>query len=77
MRTGFVLPSCNYNIVLSEDDLKQLLEKGYILITPSKTKGTFSDEYGNRNDTFGHGLTYRDWHGEEPVQFVGIALDLK
>ena len=36
MKAGFVLPSCNYNIVLSKDELKALLEKGQIVVRPLK-----------------------------------------
>lgn len=36
MKAGFVLPSCNYNIVLSKDELKSLLEKGHIMVRPLK-----------------------------------------
>lgn len=30
MRTSFMLPSCNYNIHISKDELRQLLETGYL-----------------------------------------------
>lgn len=36
MIAGFMLPSCNYNIVLSEEDLQTLLTKGSICVTPDK-----------------------------------------
>jgi hypothetical protein len=75
MRTGFVLPSCTYNIVLSKDDLTQLLEKGYIAWDPIRINGTFRDEFGVSHDASGHSLFYSDKHGEQPVQFVGLALD--
>ena len=75
MRIGFVLPSCNYNIVLSNEDLKQLLDKGYILIRPNKTVGIFKDEYGKVHDTSGHDLIYGDKRGEQSIQYVNIVLD--
>lgn len=75
MKTGFVLPSCNYNIVLSEEDLKQLLAKGYISMDPNRTFGIFRDEYGIRQYTTGHNLMYTDQYGENHVQFVGIGLE--
>lgn len=30
MRTSFMLPSCNYNIHISKEELRQLLETGYL-----------------------------------------------
>lgn len=37
MKTSFNLPSGDYNIVLSKDDLKELLEKGTITMRTSRT----------------------------------------
>ena len=34
MKTGFILPSCNYNIVLSKKDLEQLLTTGKLVVDP-------------------------------------------
>lgn len=75
MKNGFVLPSCNYNIVLSDDDLKQLLDKGYVTIRPMKMEGIFKSEFGMNRETVGHSLTYGDKYTEQPVQFVTIGLD--
>ena len=36
MKAGFMLPSCNYNITLSKEELNRFLEKGYITATVSK-----------------------------------------
>lgn len=42
MKTSFVLPSCNYNIGISKEDLQQLLDTGHLNViihrTPCKTK---------------------------------------
>jgi hypothetical protein len=75
MRTGFGLPSCTYNIVLSEEDIKYLLEKGHILMRPERTNGKFIDDHGHDYNTYGHYLRYDDNYIGMPVQFVGIGLD--
>ena len=75
MRTAFVLPACNYNIVLSKEDLEQLLEKGYITRSPSKTDSIFVDEFGVNRNTLGHHLSYNDAYDEQPVQFISIAIE--
>lgn len=75
MKTGFVLPSCNYNIVLSEEDVKPLLEKGYVTMVPRKTQGIHRDDHGIKYDIPGHELMYTDRLGEEPVQFVCVTLE--
>ena len=36
MKASFTLPSCNYNIVLSKEDLEQLLKTGHITVRPNK-----------------------------------------
>lgn len=36
MKAGFILPSCNYNIVLSKKDLEELLTKGHLLVDPER-----------------------------------------
>ena len=44
MKISFVLPSCNYNIVLSREELQHLIETGYAgVIRPSR----FRDEQGS------------------------------
>ena len=75
MRVGFVLPSCNYNIVLSADDLKQLTETGYISMRPDRTAGTFKNDHGVTQNTTGHHLMYNDQYDENHVQFLGIVLE--
>lgn len=37
MKTSFVLPSCDYNIGITKDELQQLLDTGYLTVTVSKT----------------------------------------
>lgn len=74
MRTGFVLSSCNYNIVLSKDDVKQLLEKGYVTMNPFKTNGTFIDEHGNSLEANSTSLTYGE-DDDYPIQFVSVVLE--
>ena len=75
MQVGFVLPSCNYNLVLSEADIKQLLDTGYISIVPRKTSGTFRDDRGVTYNTSGHELIYTSAGADIAVQYVGIAID--
>ena len=74
MKNSFVLPSCNYNLVLSEDDLKQILDGKHVLIRPDKTTGVFTDKFGNVSNTSGHGLIYCS-DDEYPVQYVTIGLE--
>ena len=77
MNVGFVLPSHNYNIVLTEDDLKVLLETGLLLMRPARTEGSFH-ENGVSIDVHGHILRYSDPIVDDAdVQFltVGIGLD--
>lgn len=76
METGFAVPSCNYNIKLSDEDLKQLLEKGYVTMRPIATKGMFIDEHGNSSEVSGTSLTYGE-DDDYPVQFVCVCLDKK
>ena len=77
MNVGFVLPSHNYNIVLTEDDLKTLLETGLLLMRPNRTDGSFHDN-GVSRDVHGHVLCYSDPIVDDAdVQFltVGISMD--
>lgn len=37
MKTSFILPSCNYNIGISKDELQQLLDTGHILMSVHRT----------------------------------------
>jgi hypothetical protein len=37
MKTSFILPSCNYNIGISKEELQQLLDTGHILMTVHRT----------------------------------------
>lgn len=36
MRTSFMLPSCNYNIYLSKEELEKLLSTGHIVVNPMR-----------------------------------------
>ena len=62
MKNSFVLPSCTYNIVLSKDDVEQLLKSGHITI---------------RNSYVGEGrdLIHTDEHVPYHVQYINIGLD--
>ena len=42
MKTGFALPSCSYNIVLSKEDLNELIDKGHAVLAVTKTPCTSS-----------------------------------
>ena len=75
MRSNFILPSCNYNIVLTKEDVERLMTKGYITMNPSKTSGVYHDECGMKCERNGHSLTYSDTNNEHNVQFVAIILD--
>ena len=78
MHTGFVKPSHNYNIVLTDDDLKVLLETGHLLMRPTKTKTTFFDgsiPVNKRTESNGHSLTYDDPAVENAnIQYLTINI---
>ena len=51
MRASYCLPSGNYNIVLSNEELRELLERGHVTARMSRTPCTtsraiFNDEKG-------------------------------
>jgi hypothetical protein len=71
MKTNFILPSCCYNLVLSKEDIEQLLTKGYITINPYKTEGICQDEHGIKHEKQDHVLMYND----DSIQFISIVLD--
>ena len=75
MKNNFALPSGNYNIVLSKEDLEQLVDKGYITKRPSRVDTTFVDEYGHERDVPSHDLLYDDIRGKKCVQFLSISLE--
>lgn len=79
MQVSFVEPSCNYNIVLSEEDLKKLIETGFIMYRPERIEGSFTNDHSTSKDNNGHHLIYNNSimnskDEDEPVQFVGIVL---
>lgn len=74
MRTGFALPSCTYNIVLSVEDAQQLKDYGVVCFRPARIDGRFIDEYGKALNTRGHTMAYEDAYGKQPVQFVTISV---
>lgn len=76
MKVGFVLPSCNYNIVLTEEELKQLNETAHcLMMKPGKTYGTFRDGMNKEAVAeHGHYLTYSG-HEEWSVQFLTISAE--
>ena len=51
MRTGFILPSCNYNIHISKVELEQLLETGHLSAVISHTPCR-TGRYVYENDRF-------------------------
>lgn len=75
MTNSFVLPSCNYNIVISKSDLVQLMEKGSVTMRPLTTRGIFKSEFGMNRETDAHSLRYTDNQTAQPVQFVSIVLE--
>lgn len=91
MRTVFNLPSCDYNIILSKEDLQELLEKGYITVRScripcstsralwdtEKEKWIFDDRKTIPNNLFfGLSEPVADLHaGDRGVKFLNIALD--
>ena len=72
MKISFVLPSCNYNIVLSHEELQHLIETGYAgVIRPSR----FRDEQGSAQEEVYHSLDYTSRSGTHSVQFLTIAVE--
>lgn len=79
MQVSFVEPSCNYNIILTEADVNELLSKGYIFFRPERINGSFTNDHATSKDNNGHHLLYNNSddnssNKDKPVQFVGIAL---
>lgn len=68
------MPSCNYNIILSRDDLKQLLETGYISKDPSRVESTFCNECGECSKVNNHRLVYSNDNVKSHIQFIGIGI---
>ena len=75
MKVGFALPSCNYNIVLTKEDVEKLLEGEYIFIRPDKEPSRFCNDHGVGYKEVPHYLRYDGQMGEYTVQFLGICMD--
>lgn len=76
MQISFVLPSCNYNIVMTQKELQRLIETGHSdLIRPEKTTGCFIDEYGNKQNNISGMVTYTNRMDEYPIQFITINVE--
>ena len=91
MKTGFILPSCNYNIVLNKEELQRLLEKGHITMNVGRTscftsRSVFNSEE-SKMDALDRHEVLNDLRfnldspvadlreGIWPVQFLDIVLD--
>ena len=93
MKAGFMLPSCNYNIVLSKEDIQKLLEIGSICVRPGKdvpckaARTYYDEEHGfnvvGERDVCNDLSFYLDGELEDcgnkdwPVQFLTINVDEK
>lgn len=76
MKVSFVLPSRNYNIVLSREELQHLIETGCTgCFRPDRIPGYFRDEHGVKQEGVYHALRYTDKNGEESVQFITINVE--
>lgn len=76
MKVAFVLPSCNYNICLTRDELQQLIETGCSgVMRPDREPGVFRDEYGKKQEGIYHELGYTDKNGEYSVQFLTVNIE--
>lgn len=76
MKVAFVLPSCNYNLCLSREELEELITKSHVTtLRPSRVPGYFLDEHGVRRENIYHELDYTDKSGRYPVQFLTINVE--
>ena len=75
MRIGFVLPSCNCNIVLTKEDVEKLLRGEYIFIRPDKELSHFVDERGVSYTDAQLYLECEGPIGEYAVQYLGICME--
>lgn len=76
MKISFVLPSCNYNIVLSHEELQHLIETGYAgVVRPDRVPSRFRDEQGSAQEEVYHSLDYTSRSGTHSVQFLTIAVE--
>lgn len=93
MRASYCLPSGNYNIVLSNEELRELLERGHVTARMSRTPCTtsraiFNDEKGKMEiRDKKHIANCLFFHAKEPVadieagdhyvQFLCINIERK
>lgn len=55
MKISFCLPSCNYNIILTREELQQLIDTGHTgVIRPDRIPGLYYDERGRRQEGVYH-----------------------
>lgn len=91
MKASFMLPSATYNLVLSKDELKKLVDTGYILIQPSREpcttgRAVWRHELG-KMETLDRKSVYNNLRfnldkpvadiegGDLPVQFLNIIVE--
>lgn len=76
MRISFCLLSCSYNIILTREELQQLIDTGHTgAIRPDRIPGFYYDERGRRKEGVYHDLRYLDRNGEESVQFLTVNVE--
>jgi len=76
MKIGFVLPSHNYNIVLTKDELNMLLSGKVISMRPERTTGYHFDSVGKGTPIQGHHLAVEsDGAEQETIQYLTIVVD--
>lgn len=73
MRVGYVSPSGNYNIVLSKEELNQLVDKSSVTFNPVKIKSRFIEN--GKNEEVLHSLEFITKDTSYPVQFLSIIVD--
>lgn len=92
MKTNYWLPSGDYNIVLTKEELAKLIETGSLQITTGRTECTAGRYYFNgedlvpawKTDVFNCLLMYLDEEdvgkedaGEHYVQFLNIRVEME
>lgn len=91
MKASFMLPSCDYNIGLTKEELERLVSKGYVTMRVSRTPCTTGrgviNEAGNGMETIDKHQIPNDLRfevdgpvadldgGDCSVQFLTIYLD--
>ena len=76
MRTSFGLPSCNYTIILSKEELEKL-DAGEVIVKESrKVESTFINEKGYSFNNCNN-LKYVETRNSHPIQFIRIVIDNK